>query len=413
MDNIDLWDIRRCWGNFSFEYDYSEAVGMSGGILCIWDDTIFQKKNRIVSDNFVIVSGVWIPSGKNLLVISVYAPQDLRDKKLLWDYLCSQICSWEGDVITMGDFNEVRTSSERFGSNFNQVGAKLFNEFIAKRRRITLKREQQQLDYIVIDKGMRAVLMKFNAMQDVVGRGIGKRCFQEKVKTASLDCGVEKCPPGPDGFTVTSGFYRQVIDLITQRVNSHLIFNADDAIFMGQWKSSNIENITRVLDIFHKASGLRINMAKSKLLGVSVDHNRVDQAGAKQALQQMKEFEEGEILQWHKDIKTKENKLGWGMYSTTFSRRTVGGIGSFKDIYPRLYMLENMKEVTVAHKLAQEDLEWSFRRKVRSGCEMQQLNSLKAKIEGVILNNSSDRWTWSLEGSAGEFHRVFISSERK
>ncbi|GJV31101.1 RNA-directed DNA polymerase, eukaryota, partial [Tanacetum coccineum] len=53
--------------------------------------------------------------------------------------------------------------------------------------------------------------------------------------------------------------------------------------------------------------------------------------------------------------------------------------------------------------------EWSFRRKVRSGCEMQQLNSLKAKIEGVILNNSSDRWTWSLEGS-GEFS---VSSLRK
>ncbi|GJV81698.1 RNA-directed DNA polymerase, eukaryota [Tanacetum coccineum] len=108
-----------------------EAVGQSGGILCVWDDSMFQKYNHTVSDFFVMVRGMWIPSGKNLLVISVYAPQDLKEKRLLWNYLCCQINSWEGDVITMGDFNEVRSNSERYGSVFNKIGAKHFNEFIA------------------------------------------------------------------------------------------------------------------------------------------------------------------------------------------------------------------------------------------------------------------------------------------
>nr|GFA87768.1 RNA-directed DNA polymerase, eukaryota [Tanacetum cinerariifolium] len=35
-----------------------------------------------------------------------------------------------GDVIIMGDFNEVRYSNERFGSNFNVKGANAFNSFI-------------------------------------------------------------------------------------------------------------------------------------------------------------------------------------------------------------------------------------------------------------------------------------------
>nr|GEW16164.1 hypothetical protein [Tanacetum cinerariifolium] len=72
----------------------------------------------------------WLPSGKRLLVISVYAPQELRDKKMLWDYLVTIICNWDGEVVTMGDFNEVRDCSERFGSVFNKKGAEVFNNFI-------------------------------------------------------------------------------------------------------------------------------------------------------------------------------------------------------------------------------------------------------------------------------------------
>ncbi|GKG29231.1 RNA-directed DNA polymerase, eukaryota, partial [Tanacetum coccineum] len=39
--------------------------------------------------------------------------------------------SWNGDVIIMGDFNEVRTQDERHGSIFNAHGADAFNLFIS------------------------------------------------------------------------------------------------------------------------------------------------------------------------------------------------------------------------------------------------------------------------------------------
>ncbi|GKB19531.1 RNA-directed DNA polymerase, eukaryota, reverse transcriptase zinc-binding domain protein [Tanacetum coccineum] len=58
---------------------------------------------------------------------------------------------------------------------------------------------------------------------------------------------------------------------------SHM-FYADDAIFVGQWNESNINTIVHVLDCFHRASGLRINMSKIKLLGIYVDADNVDQA---------------------------------------------------------------------------------------------------------------------------------------
>nr|GEY52565.1 RNA-directed DNA polymerase, eukaryota [Tanacetum cinerariifolium] len=63
-------------------------------------------------------------------MIAVYAPQDSRDRIILWDYLQHVIGKWKGEVITMGDFNEVRYKSDRFGSSFNVIGANIFNSFI-------------------------------------------------------------------------------------------------------------------------------------------------------------------------------------------------------------------------------------------------------------------------------------------
>nr|GEY39174.1 RNA-directed DNA polymerase, eukaryota, reverse transcriptase zinc-binding domain protein [Tanacetum cinerariifolium] len=59
------------------------------------------------------------------------------------------------------------------------------------------------------------------------------------------------------------------------------MFYSDDAIFMGQWSESNIDTIVQVLECFHRASGIRINMSKSKILGISVEVDKVEQAAVK------------------------------------------------------------------------------------------------------------------------------------
>nr|GFA87702.1 RNA-directed DNA polymerase, eukaryota [Tanacetum cinerariifolium] len=99
MESIELFDVKRCWKNFTFDYVHSN-----------------------------LVEGTC----NTLLIISVYAPQELSEKKMLWDYIGHVIDSWKGDVIIMGDFNEVRYKSERFGSNFNVHGANAFNSLIVK-----------------------------------------------------------------------------------------------------------------------------------------------------------------------------------------------------------------------------------------------------------------------------------------
>ncbi|GJW49971.1 RNA-directed DNA polymerase, eukaryota [Tanacetum coccineum] len=130
MESIELFDIKRCWGNFAFDYVYSESSGNSGGILCVWNPNAFSKSSVTVSDYFIITRGVWRSNGKSMLIISVYAPQEISEKKSLWNYLNHVVNNWKGEAIIMGDFNEVRNKHERFGSIFNENGAKAFNSFI-------------------------------------------------------------------------------------------------------------------------------------------------------------------------------------------------------------------------------------------------------------------------------------------
>ncbi|GJX60132.1 hypothetical protein Tco_0291522 [Tanacetum coccineum] len=72
MENMEIFSVKMCWGNYAFDYIYSDSVGNSGG--------------------------------NDMLIVAVYAPYDLRDKQIL---------------------------SDRFGSVFNAQGASMFNSFIA------------------------------------------------------------------------------------------------------------------------------------------------------------------------------------------------------------------------------------------------------------------------------------------
>ncbi|GJT92501.1 RNA-directed DNA polymerase, eukaryota, reverse transcriptase zinc-binding domain protein [Tanacetum coccineum] len=68
---------------------------------------------------------------------------------------------------------------------------------------------------------------------------------------------------------------------LSSTVNLSHLFYADDAIFIGQWNELNIDTLVRVLECFFRASGLRINMSKSKIMGVNVEDAKVKIAANK------------------------------------------------------------------------------------------------------------------------------------
>nr|GFB13549.1 RNA-directed DNA polymerase, eukaryota [Tanacetum cinerariifolium] len=58
------------------------------------------------------------------------------------------------------------------------------------------------------------------------------------------------------------------------------LFYADDAVFIEEWSDSNMDNIVKILKCFFLASGLKINIQKSQVLGVGVPRNIVNQAAS-------------------------------------------------------------------------------------------------------------------------------------
>ncbi|GJW94067.1 RNA-directed DNA polymerase, eukaryota [Tanacetum coccineum] len=139
MDCIYDMDIKFMWGNSNFQYIASDSVGNSGGLLCVWEKSIFKKSGASVSDNFIALYGTWLPTSTKILIVVIYAPQAYTCKRTLWEYISSLINRWDGESIVLGDFNAVRTKDERFGSVFNPICARNFNQFISSSGLIDVK----------------------------------------------------------------------------------------------------------------------------------------------------------------------------------------------------------------------------------------------------------------------------------
>ncbi|GJU03452.1 RNA-directed DNA polymerase, eukaryota, reverse transcriptase zinc-binding domain protein [Tanacetum coccineum] len=265
MENIELFSVKICWGNFAFDYVHSAS-------------------GRVVGK-----------TANDFLIVSVYAPQELNEKTMLWDYLAYVINNWKDEVVIMGDFNEVRNKTKRFGLIFNVQGANVFNMFIAnagleekirewnkgkmksaKNRKIRFKEELAALD-VTIDKGEgnAEVVKQQNQVE------LELEVSKEEIKRAVWDCGTDKSP-SPDGFTFV--FYRcfwkviedDVVDAVTYffthgsslkglklelfkgiTLSSSLqlshMFYADDAVFVGQWSDANFNTIVHVLECFFRS----------------------------------------------------------------------------------------------------------------------------------------------------------------
>ncbi|GJV24670.1 RNA-directed DNA polymerase, eukaryota [Tanacetum coccineum] len=91
-------------------------------------------------------------------------------KKSLWEYITHILDLWDGECIILRDFNEVRSEHERFGTIFNDFGAKAFNHFISTVGLIDLPLEgysytwaiksaskMSKLDRFLVSKGLLTV----------------------------------------------------------------------------------------------------------------------------------------------------------------------------------------------------------------------------------------------------------------
>nr|GEX83693.1 RNA-directed DNA polymerase, eukaryota, reverse transcriptase zinc-binding domain protein [Tanacetum cinerariifolium] len=302
-------------------------------------------------------------------------------------------------------------------------------------------------------------------------------------------------------------------------VNLSHLFYADDAMFGGQWSDSNIGTLVHVLKCFHQASGLKINMSKSKIMGIHVNNEKVNDVAATlryltlktpfvylgtkvrdnmsrvKAWKDIVEKVSSRLSRWK--LKTLSIGVSWVKWIKVLTARERGGLGvpslyalnrglllkwvwrfhsqsaslwsrvikaihgvdgglgrrpttgarscwssivqevknmriqgidffdymqhklgkgdstffwevkwfegsALKDMFPRLFTLENVKSVTVYKKLNDSSLDYSMRRKPRGGVEEDQYTVLFDMMDSIVLTPKEDRFVWSLENS-GDF----------
>lgn len=129
---IQLRKVLSLWPNDEVYFDFVPAEGLSGGLVSIWDNKSFKVENFETPRYWITLWGEHVKHNIKILVIDVYSPSDLIEKKELWMQLTSMLESCSYTCCVAGDFNAVRDKVERKGCLFDSRGTKLFNRFINK-----------------------------------------------------------------------------------------------------------------------------------------------------------------------------------------------------------------------------------------------------------------------------------------
>lgn len=105
-----------------FGWVSKDVVGRSGGLLVLWKKDYFELSTYFVGSNFLGVEGFWGKERIKVSLINVYAPCELRGKRLLWEEIAYVMELRGGERwCVMGDFNSIKDLGERKGvDGFNR-----------------------------------------------------------------------------------------------------------------------------------------------------------------------------------------------------------------------------------------------------------------------------------------------------
>ncbi|GJT76643.1 retrovirus-related pol polyprotein from transposon TNT 1-94 [Tanacetum coccineum] len=207
------------------------------------------------------------------------------------------------------------------------------------------------------------------------------------------------------------------------------LFYADDAIIVGEWSQHNAHNLICMLRCFYLVFGLKINVHKSKLIGVSVsDENFIDMAmvlGCGVTKMPMTYLVVGNLLTYYlslykmptyvqKKLESMCNKLfmggdlgdkkvTWVKWNVCLASKALGGLeasmGKMELQRKGVYLLAACK-----HSLG-DRMNISFW--IKTWCRDSSLKVLlprayalegdkKSLIQDITISNNKDGWKWSL-----------------
>ncbi|XP_028072087.1 uncharacterized protein LOC114274386 [Camellia sinensis] len=127
--NVDEIFVKSMWPIHSLQFLAVDSVGNAGGLLCVWNPTVFKILECCSTRNFLLLSGIFKQSFE-CVIVNIYAPNDERSRGRLWELLVRLKSSFHKPWCIRGNFNEIHFLNKRRGFLRRDKGMIEFNEFI-------------------------------------------------------------------------------------------------------------------------------------------------------------------------------------------------------------------------------------------------------------------------------------------
>ena len=78
------------WGTNEIEWVENKAINSAGGVLTMWSKKSFQLSRSVNGRNYTVLEGFWMRgNGAHVTIVNIYCSGSLREKKELWNEVCS------------------------------------------------------------------------------------------------------------------------------------------------------------------------------------------------------------------------------------------------------------------------------------------------------------------------------------
>ncbi|XP_048490840.1 uncharacterized protein LOC125492429 [Beta vulgaris subsp. vulgaris] len=130
MESINKKMMQSVWKSSDITWAESPSIGNSGGILALWDSSVFITNHNVVEQNWIAISGIFPKLNFKCSLITVYNPCSVAARSIVWRQIIEFQNSNPIPCLVVGDFNEVLRTSERGSSFISQSGSDDFKNFV-------------------------------------------------------------------------------------------------------------------------------------------------------------------------------------------------------------------------------------------------------------------------------------------
>ncbi|GJX33088.1 putative RNA-directed DNA polymerase, eukaryota, reverse transcriptase zinc-binding domain protein [Tanacetum coccineum] len=174
---------------------------------------------------------------------------------------------------------------------------------------------------------------------------------------------------------------------------SHL-FYADDVVITFEWNSRDLDNIIRILHVFHLASGLKINIYISNIYGIGVSNDEVSSMTSRTGCAA------GSFPFTYLGLPIGSNMnltSSWNILVERFQKRLSSWKANLLSIGGRLTLIKAvLGSLGIYYLSIFKDPEWNWSRDDIGIRNMAYLRELLVEISQVDLNSEDDTCIWSM-----------------